>query len=75
MHREIGALQGHVGSDVDMLEMQMQGIDAKVGVDPGIGDMPFGSVWDGVAFVNATVEDLLRDKVAQTDVQDVEKDL
>lgn len=55
---EVVSFKQRVGTDVDLLELKMQGIEASLGVDPGISDTPVASVWDGVALVNANVTEV-----------------
>jgi hypothetical protein len=50
-------LRHAVGTDVDKLEVAIQDLNLKIGNDPGVGDTPMLSVWDGIAFVNSSIQD------------------
>lgn len=50
-------LKASVGLDVDRLEAVIQGVDLKIGSDPGVSDTPLLSVWEGVAYVNTIVQE------------------
>lgn len=53
-------LRREVGNDIDRLEVAVQEIARKAGTDPGIGDAPMLSPWEGISFVNNTVQEALQ---------------
>jgi len=68
-------LREQVGYDVDMLEGQMLMIESRVGEDLSIGNTPFASVWDGLAFINDVAFHMQRFKVEQDTVKELEKQM
>lgn len=44
-----------VGEDVDQLEVAVHEVSLRTGKDPGLGDTPLLSAWEGVAFVHASM--------------------
>jgi hypothetical protein len=49
-----------VGEDVDRLEAAVHDVSLKTGKDPGLGDTPLLSAWEGVAFVHANMQEAIQ---------------
>ena len=53
----LSKLRMEVGSDIDRLELAVQEVACKAGTDPGLADAPMLSAWDGVAYVNHSLQE------------------
>ena len=51
-------LRREVGADIDRLEVAVQEIACKAGTDPGVGEAPMLSAWEGIAYVNTTLNEV-----------------
>ncbi len=49
-----------VGEDIDRIEVAVQDLNLKAGKDPGLGDTPLLTAWEGIAFVNSVAQDAIQ---------------
>jgi hypothetical protein len=61
-------LRQAVGEEIDQLEVGLQNLTLKVGVDPGLNDTPMLSAWEGIEYLNAL---FLKSKQGQMNFQQI----
>jgi hypothetical protein len=57
---QLDSFRQDVGNDIDKLESGLQSVSLKTGVDPGLGDSPMLSAWEGISFLHSAIQDLKR---------------
>lgn len=55
---QLDLFQQEVGNDTNKLESSWQSVSLKTGVDPGLGDLPMLSAWEGICFIHSAIQDL-----------------